>query len=79
MDTSPPSEVWLVLGYCGDFYCECEHPVAVAFTEEEAKALAVTAEATEVTYGTGEFARSYKVWPSAVIERVLVGVVATEH
>lgn len=37
-------DVYLVIGDCGDYYCEAEHPIAVCDTEGDAKRIVEQAE-----------------------------------
>jgi hypothetical protein len=60
------SEVaWLVLGYCGDYYCEDEHPIAVATTPQAAHELAQAA--SDAVF---ESAHPYKMWPKVWVRPV---------
>lgn len=61
--------VWLVVGDCGDYYCEGNHVLAVATTEAEAVRIRTEAEAAT---WTNRYGSSGKRWAEVGIETLPV-------
>lgn len=52
--------LWLVLGDCGDYYCEGQHPIGVYSTEELANQAVEKAKKQKIRYHKGNLCTRYE-------------------
>lgn len=72
------SEVFVVEGSCGDYYCEGSHVVGIYTTDEEAQRARTAALAATHSYARHDEPRpTFRTWQDAEVVKVTVGVQPT--
>lgn len=74
------TEVWIVQGNCGDYYCDGNHVIGVYESEKEANEAAMIAERSTHSYASHAEPRSpFRTWTETDVNKITVGEVPPLH
>jgi len=73
------SNAWIVLGHCGDYYCEGVHPIGIYTTHMKAEEAAEAARRAQHAYRNHKEPRKrFQDWDGVTVETIGLDVMPVE-